>query len=141
MILFIFYFFKICYVKKKKKSTSTFNENIDQFFIWKKKNANLHLMKMQIHFLFKKNSDLHLRKMQIRFWFKKNSDLHLMKMQIHFYLKKKKRIDFETKTEIITIIKRIKNMFQQNKSTIHDMNTWNNYTKINKLASSQQEQY
>ena len=32
-------------------------------------------------------------------------------------------------------------MFQQNKSTIHDMNIWNNYTTINKHASSQQKQY
>ena len=32
-------------------------------------------------------------------------------------------------------------MFQQNKLTIHDMKIWNNYTKINKHASSQQEQY
>ena len=39
-----------------------------------------------------------------------------MKIQICFYA------DFETKKEIITIIKRIKNMFQQNKLTIHDMN-------------------
>ena len=31
-------------------------------------------------------------------------------------------------------------MFQQNKLTIHDMNIWH-YTKINKHASSQQEQY
>ena len=29
---------------------------------------------------------------------------------------------FETKQEILTIIKRIKKMFQQNKLTIHDMN-------------------
>ena len=36
---------------------------------------------------------------------------------------------FETKQEIITIIKRIKNMFQQNKLTIHDMKIWHNYTK------------
>ena len=47
-----------------------------------------------------------------------------MKMQIRFYLRK--RSDnmqiFETKKYIITIIKRIKNMFQQNKSTVHDMN-------------------
>ena len=61
--------------------------------------------------------------MQIRFLFEKNLDLQLMKMQIRFYLRK--RSDnmqiFETK-KIITIIKRIKNMFQQNKSTIHDMN-------------------
>ena len=48
---------------------------------------------------------------------------------------------FETKQEIITIIKRIKNMFQQNKLTIHDMKIWHNYTKINKHASSQQEKY
>ena len=63
-------------------------------------------------------------KMKIRFNFEKNLDLHLMKMQIHFYLRK--RSDnmqiFETKKQIITIIKRIKNTFEQNKSTIHDMN-------------------
>ena len=50
--------------------------------------------------------------------------MHLMKIPIRFYLRK--RSDnmqiFETKKQIITIIKRIKNMFQQNKSTIHDMN-------------------
>ena len=73
--------------------------------------------------LYEKILDLHLMKMHIHFLFKKNSDLHLMKMQICFYLRK--RSDnmqiFETK-KIITIIKRIKNMFQQNKSTIHDMN-------------------
>ena len=31
-------------------------------------------------------------------------------------------------------------MFQQNKLTIHDINIWHNYTKINKHASSQQKQ-
>ena len=90
-------------------------------------------MKMQIHFilrkkfrstskedadsfLFEENSDLHLMKIHIHFCFEKNSDLHLMKIQIRFYA------DFETKKEIITIIKRIKNMFQQNKLTTHVMN-------------------
>ena len=67
-------------------------------------------------FLFEENLDLHLMKIHIHFCFEKNSDLHLMKIQIRFYA------DFETKKEIITIIKRIKNMFQQNKLTTHVMN-------------------
>ena len=67
-------------------------------------------------FLFEENSDLHLMKIHIHFCSEKNLDLHLMKIQICFYA------DFETKKEIITIIKRIKNMFQQNKLTTHVMN-------------------
>ena len=38
-------------------------------------------------------------------------------------------------------MKRIKNMFQQNKLTTHVMNIWNNYTKIDKHASSQQKNH
>ena len=62
----------------------------------------MYLRKIQISFYFKKNSDLHLMKMQINFlfWekfrstsnedvdqllFEKILDLHLMKMQVHFY--------------------------------------------------------
>ena len=47
-----------------------------------------------------KNLDLHLMRMQISFLFKKNSNLHLMKMQIIFFLLKKKydkKNIFETK--------------------------------------------
>ena len=105
---------QIRFIEKKFRSTS--KEDVDPFY-FKKKKLDLHLMKMQIHFILRKKKFRSTSKEDAdSFLFEENSDLHLMKIQIRFYA------DFETKKEIITIIKRIKNMFQQNKLTTHVMN-------------------